>query len=77
MRDRSSGALPFHAPGVSIEPHPSGSPDVQAMIAKVHFGAHPEAEAAGLDLQRTQSVLDMAWNIEALPGVNALRQLLR
>ena len=102
-------------------------PDVQAMIAKVHFGVHPEAEAAGfdkmttiieiemddgrklqgradfgkgspanpmtdgelaekfrqcaawggLDLQRTDAVLAMLWNIEALPDVNALTQLLR
>ena len=28
-------------------------PDVQAMIAKVNFGVHPEAEAAGFDKMTT------------------------
>jgi len=28
-------------------------PDVQAMIEKVHFGVHPEAEAAGFDKMTT------------------------
>jgi 2-methylcitrate dehydratase PrpD len=28
-------------------------PDVQAMIRKVHFGVHPEAEAAGFDKMTT------------------------
>ena len=28
-------------------------PDVQAMIARIHFGVHPEAEAAGFDKMTT------------------------
>ena len=101
--------------------------DVQAMIARIHFGVHPEAEAAGfdkmttiieieladgrlirgqadfgkgspanpmtdaelsdkfrqcaawggLDEDRTEAVLDLVWNIEALPNVNELTRLLR
>jgi 2-methylcitrate dehydratase PrpD len=31
----------------------------------------------GLDLKRTEAVLDMAWKIDTLPDVNALTQLLR
>jgi 2-methylcitrate dehydratase PrpD len=102
-------------------------PDVQAMIAKIDFGMHPEAEAAGfdkmttiievetddgrvvkgaadfgkgspvnpmsddelsdkfrqcaawggLDRERTERVLDLAWRIETLPDINALTALLR
>jgi 2-methylcitrate dehydratase PrpD len=102
-------------------------PDVQAMIAKIDFGMHPEAEAAGfdkmttiievetddgrvvkgaadfgkgspvnpmsddelsdkfrqcaawggLDRDRTERVLDLAWRIEKLPDINELTELLR
>jgi 2-methylcitrate dehydratase PrpD len=102
-------------------------PDVQAMIEKVGFGVHPEAEAAGfdkmttlveveladgkvvkgqadfgkgspanpmtdeelsekfrqcaawggLDRERTQAILALAWKIEALADVNDLVKLLR
>jgi 2-methylcitrate dehydratase PrpD len=101
--------------------------DVQAMIRKVDFGVHPDAEAAGfdkmttiieiglddgrvvrgsadfgkgspanpmsddelsekfrlcaawggLDRERTERVLDLAWRIEALDDVNVLTSLLR
>jgi len=102
-------------------------PDVQAMIAKIDFGMHPEAEAAGfdrmttiievetddgrvvrgaadfgkgspanpmtdaelsdkfrqcaawggLDRERTERVLDLAWRIDTLGDVNELTHLLR
>jgi 2-methylcitrate dehydratase PrpD len=105
----------------------SVKPDVQAMIEKVGFGVHPEAEAAGfdkmttlveveladgkvvkgqadfgkgspanpmtdeelsekfrqcaawggLDRERTQAILALAWKIEALADVNDLVKLLR
>ena len=101
--------------------------DVQAMIRKVNFGVHPEAEAAGfdkmttiievelndgkilktqadfgkgspanpmsdeelsekfrecaawgkLDREKTEQVLKLVWNIEALKDVNDLTRLLR
>jgi 2-methylcitrate dehydratase PrpD len=35
-------------------------PDVQAMIAKVDFGVHPEAEAAGFDKMTTIIEVDLA-----------------
>ena len=34
-------------------------PDVQAMIQKVHFGVHPEAEAAGFDKMTTLIEIEM------------------
>jgi 2-methylcitrate dehydratase PrpD len=34
-------------------------PDVQAMIARVDFGVHPEAEAAGFDKMTTLIEIDM------------------
>src|SRR5260221_13648615 len=34
-------------------------PDVQAMIAKVNFGVHPEAEAAGFDKMTTLVEIEM------------------
>ena len=102
-------------------------PDVQAMISKVDFGVHPDAEAAGfdrmttiieisledgkrvrgqadfgkgspanpmsdaelsekfrqcaawggLDRERTQAILDVAWKIDELADVSALTKLLR
>jgi 2-methylcitrate dehydratase PrpD len=101
--------------------------DVQAMIGRIDFGMHPDAEAAGfdkmttiieitlddgrivkgaadfgkgspadpmsddelsekfrqcaawggLDRERTERVLDLAWRIETLDDVNALTSLLR
>jgi 2-methylcitrate dehydratase PrpD len=101
--------------------------DVQALIGKVEFGVHPEAEAAGfdkmttiieiemddgsvikghadfgkgspanpmsdgelsekfrecaewgrLDRARSQAIVDLVWNIEALRDVNELTKLLR
>jgi 2-methylcitrate dehydratase PrpD len=35
-------------------------PDVQAMIAKVEFGVHPEAEAAGFDKMTTIIEVELA-----------------
>src|SRR6202165_5377570 len=35
-------------------------PDVQAMIAKVNFGVHPEAEAAGFDKMTTIIEIELA-----------------
>ncbi len=102
-------------------------PEVQAMIEKMSFGVHPEAEAAGfdkmttiieieladgqvvkgradfgkgspanpmsdeqlsekfrqcaawggIDRDRTQAILALAWTIEALADVNELTRLLR
>ena len=102
-------------------------PDVQAMIEKVEFGVHPEAEAAGFDKMttiieiemddggvvrgqadfgkgspanpmsdgelsekfrqcaewgkvdhaRSQKILDLVWDIEAIRDVNELTRLLR
>ncbi len=34
--------------------------DVQAMIGKVHFGVHPEAEAAGFDKMTTLIEIELA-----------------
>ena len=35
-------------------------PDVQAMIAMIHFGVHPEAEAAGFDKMTTIIEIELA-----------------
>ena len=48
-------------------------PDVQAMIAKVDFGVHPEAEAAGFDKMTTIIEIELDGR-QAHQGPGRLRQ---
>jgi 2-methylcitrate dehydratase PrpD len=50
--DRKAGLEQFTDPVVN-------RPDVQAMIAKVDFGVHPEAEAAGFDKMTTLIAIEL------------------